>query len=106
MSEYAQDEAEKNLLKKFPQSLPEFQTLKSAIEVCQNPSVDLESRVSEAAPLVPRKDLPILAGAVSAEVDWLITLDDKHFKHLRGKTVHGVLVMEPRHALSLIRHLT
>lgn len=106
ITEYALGEAERNLKKKSVQSLPKFHALKPNIKVCPKPSAELEARVSESAPLDPRKDLPILAGAVSAGVDWLVTLDDKHFKHLRGKTVHGVLVLEPRHALSLIRHLT
>lgn len=106
MTEYALNEAERNLHKKSPQSLPEFQSLKSTVNVCQKPSAELELRVSEAAPLVPRKDLPILAGAVHAEVDWLVTYDEDHFGGLYGKEIHGVLVLEPRHALSLIRHLT
>lgn len=106
MTEYALNEAERNLHKKSPQSLPEFRNLKPTIKVCQKPSAELESRVSEEAPLVPRKDLPILAGAVLAEVDWLVTYDDDHFEDLYGKEVRGVLILEPRHAVQIIRHLT
>ena len=106
MTEHALNEAERNLRKKSPKSLPEFRRLKPTINVCQKPSAELESCVSEAAPLVPRKDLPILAGAVLAEVDWLVTYDDDHFGDLYGKEVHGVLILEPRHAVHLIRRLT
>ncbi len=105
MTEYALAEAEGNLRKKSPKSLSEFQRLKPTIQVCRTPPRELESRVSKAAPLVPRKDLPILAGAVFAEVDWLVTYDDEHFGNLYGKDVHGVLILEPRHAVHLIRHL-
>ncbi len=106
MTEYALGEAERNLQKKSPKALPEFRRLKPGITVCQTPPADLKSRVSEAAPLVPRKDLPILAGAVFAGADWLATYDDEHFGNLYGKEVHGVLILEPRHVAHLIRHLT
>lgn len=105
-TEYALGEAERNLRKKSPKSLPSFRAIKPTIGVCSKPSAALESRVSSVAPLVPRKDLPILAGAVSAGVDWLITFDGKHFGSLYGKEVYGVLVLEPRYATHLIRHLT
>ena len=106
MTEYALDEAERNLRQKSPESLPGFRHLKPTIKVCRAPPADLESRVSKAAPLVPRKDLPILAGAVYAGVDWLATYDDDHFGDLYGKEIHDVLVLEPRHVVHLIRHLT
>lgn len=106
MTEYALGEAERNLRQKSPKSLPEFWYLKPNIKVCHAPPADLESRVSKAAPLVPRKDLPILAGAVFAGVDWLATYDDDHFGDLYGKEVYDVLVLEPRHVAHLIRHLT
>lgn len=105
-TEYALGEAERNLNKKSPKSLPNFRAIRPTIGVCSEPSAASCSLASSAAPLVPRKDLPILAGAVSAKADWLVTFDGKHFGNLYGKDVHGVLVLEPRYATHLIRHLT
>ncbi len=44
---------------------------------------------------LPEKDLPILRAAVAANATHLITGDRKHFGHLFGKKVAGVLVLRP-----------
>jgi len=44
-------------------------------------------------------DVPVLAGAVSAGADWLVTSNVKHFGHLYDKTVRGVLVLSTVNAL-------
>jgi predicted nucleic acid-binding protein len=46
------------------------------------------------------KDQPILAAAISASVDYLITGDKGHFSHLYFKRVSGVYVMPPGDFLS------
>lgn len=55
-------------------------------------------------PYVPTDpaDTPVLAGAVSAGADWLVTSDRKDFDHLYGTTVEGVLVLRPRQAFDLL----
>ena len=44
---------------------------------------------------LPEKDLPILRAAVASNATHLITGDRKHFGHLFGKKVSGVLVARP-----------
>jgi predicted nucleic acid-binding protein len=41
------------------------------------------------------KDRPILAAAIAASVDYLITGDKSHFGHLYGTRVSGVYVISP-----------
>ena len=41
------------------------------------------------------KDRPILAAAIAASVDYLITGDRSHFGHLYGTRVSGVYVISP-----------
>ena len=41
------------------------------------------------------KDRPILAAAIAASVDYLITGDKSHFGHLYGSRVSGVYVISP-----------
>lgn len=58
------------------------------------------SLIQRLKPLVPNdpNDAPVLAGAVSAEADWLITSNRKDFGHLYETTVDGVLVLRPKQA--------
>ena len=53
--------------------------------------------------LVPDpRDVPILAGAVWAETDLLVTGNSKDFGGLYGENVGGCLVARPRNALDLL----
>ena len=45
---------------------------------------------------LPSKDAPILAAAIASKADRLLTGDLKHFGHLYGQTLEGVLVVSPR----------
>jgi predicted nucleic acid-binding protein len=42
-----------------------------------------------------RKDLPILAAAIAASVDYLVTGDLGHFSHLYGSSVSNVKILNP-----------
>ena len=44
---------------------------------------------------LPEKDLPILRAAVASGATYLVTGDRKHFGHLFGQEVAGVLVLRP-----------
>ena len=44
-------------------------------------------------------DVPVLAGAVFADADWLVSANGAHFGHLYGKIVRDVLVLPPEEAL-------
>ncbi len=42
------------------------------------------------------KDQPILLAAINGKADYLLTGDIRHFGHLYGKRIEGVLVLRPR----------
>jgi hypothetical protein len=95
---YALGEAEKNLREKAPKSLDDLDTLIAQLEVCSEPP---SSVVAQVEPFVSYpSDRRVLAGAVYAQADWFVTGDKNHFGHLYGKTVHGVLILSLREALS------
>jgi predicted nucleic acid-binding protein len=48
-----------------------------------------------------RKDRPILAAAISASLDYLVTGDKHHFAHLYGMAISGVQIINPTDFLSL-----
>ena len=41
------------------------------------------------------KDQPIVLAAIHARADYLLTGDARHFGHLYGKRIEGVLVLRP-----------
>jgi predicted nucleic acid-binding protein len=41
------------------------------------------------------KDQPILLAAIHEKADYLLTGDARHFVHLYGKRIEGVLVLRP-----------
>jgi predicted nucleic acid-binding protein len=56
--------------------------------------------VPESIQLV-EKDRPILAAAIAASVDYLVTGDKSHFAHLYGNRVSGVQIISPSEFLGL-----
>jgi len=44
-------------------------------------------------------DVPVLAGAVYSDADWLVSANGAHFGHLYYKSVRNVLVLPPGEAL-------
>lgn len=44
---------------------------------------------------IPEKDRPILAAALACGATHLLTCDTRHFGHLFGTTVHGLLILPP-----------
>jgi putative PIN family toxin of toxin-antitoxin system len=72
------EEVEANLTKKAPQALAAFHDLLGliAIEVSATPTLE---ELQRAAAYIHLKDAPIVAAAVKAKVDYLVTWDRKHF---------------------------
>jgi predicted nucleic acid-binding protein len=52
---------------------------------------------------LPEKDRPVLAGAIQAKADHLVTGDKRHFGPLYGKSVRGVRITAPSELLALLR---
>jgi predicted nucleic acid-binding protein len=44
---------------------------------------------------IDSKDRPILQAAIRGKADYLLTGDARHFGHLYGKRIEGVLVLRP-----------
>lgn len=99
-TEYAIEEAARNLERKFPARIPGLEELLESITVSDEPPAEL---IEELAPLVPDPgDAPILAGAVSGEANLLVTGNERDFRELYGTEVRGVLVLRPKDALDLL----
>jgi uncharacterized protein len=56
---------------------------------------DADVRLIPVDVVLVAKDQPILAAAIAASVDYLVTGDKRHFKHLYAKTISGVHVIGP-----------
>src|SRR6266516_2691649 len=80
-------EVERNLATKLPAALPAFGLLAdAACRWVEDPQADELAAVEGQA---DQKDLPILAAAVAAGCDWLVTFNEKDF-HPRAKTIRVV----------------
>lgn len=56
------------------------------------------------APSLPAKDQPVLAGAIAAQADHLVSGDKKHFGPLFGVRISGVRITSPPELLRVLRH--
>lgn len=76
-SQYAVNEAERNLSAKLPAALAPFQLiLKAAVTIVPPPS---SSAIRSVTGQARAKDVPILAAAVANEADFLATFNVRHF---------------------------
>lgn len=76
LSDLVLEETERNLANKAPQALP---ALKLFLEVL-NPEVVIPTRsmIAKAEEIIDVKDAPVIAGAVQAKADYLVSFDRKH----------------------------
>ena len=86
ISQQVIEEANRNIAKQFPLLLPAWQSfLLIPPEVVQNPTTQ---QVTKAYTVLPTSDAPILASAIKARPDYLITWNTKDF--LRSKVLVSV----------------
>jgi predicted nucleic acid-binding protein len=96
-SSYAAEEAVRNINLKFPACAPDLAALLERLVLGPEPASVL---VGEAATTgLPQKDAPILAAAIAADADVLVTGDRRHFGPLYGASVRRVLILPPADAL-------
>ena len=62
---------------------------------------DADNRLVPSYVRLVEKDRPILAAAIAASLDCLVTGDKNHFAHLYGTTVSGVHILNPSDFLAL-----
>jgi putative PIN family toxin of toxin-antitoxin system len=99
-STHALEEARRNLQLKsrgFERRLAE--TLEQVTVVVEAPPALVEWAQQQGLPL---KDAPILAAAVNARADLLVTGDRRDFGRLLGRELRGMQVVNPARALEII----
>lgn len=97
-SPHALEEARRNLRLKLPEREPTLETILGPVSVESEASTALVNWALEQG--LPLKDAPILASAVGARTDLLVTGDCKHFGALYGSSLLGVEIVTPAEALS------
>jgi predicted nucleic acid-binding protein len=90
-SAYAIEEARRNLAMDRHEALVRLNRLVKTIRTIDAPQ-GLKFR--ENVRLDP-KDQPILLAAIHGKTDYLLTGDVRHFRHLYGKRIDGVIVLRP-----------
>lgn len=88
-SDYAVEEARRNL-ERAP-ALARLERLTAALTIVKLPHMPkllLNVRIDS-------KDRPILLAAIHGRADYLLTGDGRHFGHLYGTCVEGVILLRP-----------
>lgn len=97
------DEAERNLRKKLPRALPNFaaQLAHLQLEIVPDPS---PAEASKWESIIEAKYAPILAAAIQANVDRLLSLNTKDFTPLVAQQ-SGLLLQTPAQFIQDVRSL-
>lgn len=90
-SAYALDEVRRNLARKASSRLLVLDVLTRLVELSAAPPDDVVSRMAQYG--LPAKDAPILAAAIVARADLLVTGDRRHFGPLFGRRIEQVRVL-------------
>jgi predicted nucleic acid-binding protein len=99
-SGYAADEARRNILVKHPGRISDLELLVAQLSICREP---MPGTIDWAKThYLPLKDAPILAAAVEARCQLLVTGDRSHFGKLFGRRLRGTIVLLPVEALELL----
>ena len=100
VSAHAVEEARRNLmLKSAGFELRLDAVLAQTTVAAEAPAALVEWALAQGLPL---KDAPILAAAVHARADLLVTGDSRDFGHLFGHVLRGTSVVTPAAALALV----
>jgi len=100
ISPFALDEAQRNIARKHSAKTPDLEQLIARITICREAAAD-GVRWARSTGL-PDKDAPILAAAVRAKAELLVTGDRRDFGIRYERTLRGVEVLTPRAALERI----
>jgi predicted nucleic acid-binding protein len=99
-SPFALDEARRNIARKHPAKAADLEQLIAHVAICLEAGAETQ-RWARAAGL-PAKDAPILAAAVQAKVDILVTGDRADFGGLYARPLRGLEILPPRAALERV----
>ena len=101
ISPYAVEEARRSLSKKRPETVSSLDRWLRHLRIVPD-AAPAQVRDAVARHLVPVEDAPILAAALQAGAEYLVTGDRTHFGHLMDRAVAGL----PLRVLSLAKALT
>ena len=99
-SQHAVFEAQRNLFVKSPKPVANFKKILKTVHRVSDASPNLVAKAGCFG--LPENDAPILAAAVAAEADMLVTGDRKHFGHLYGTVVGRVRIVNLVEALETV----
>lgn len=98
-------ETEKNLSRKAAQALPAFRRFLDTLPLELSESTKQE--VEQAATYTEIKDAPIVAAAIKAKVDYLVSLDKRHLVGVEAVTRgSGLQIVLPSDFLTTFRALS
>jgi predicted nucleic acid-binding protein len=90
-SDYAVEEARRNLALNRASAVARLERLTAALTIVNLPQIaELPLNVR-----IDSKDRPILLPAIHGKADYLLTGDGRHFGHLYGRRIEGVMVLRP-----------
>ncbi len=97
-------EADRNITAKLPECLDDFRNYLETLApvLVADPS---QREILRFSSLIQPHDAPILAAAVSAQADYLVTWDQKHFMTKRPRALARPKVMNPGEFLHEFRQL-
>jgi len=95
-SNYVMGEVQRNLPR-----IDQIERLRKLLRTVQVLTFEVLPEIDDVA--LPLKDMPVLAGAVLAKADFLVSGDKKHFGPLFGSVVRGVRIIAPTELLSALR---
>jgi len=99
-SPHAVTEAQRNLEARYPHALERFHAVRSTVQTVQEATTNSVHWALQQG--LPKNDAPILAAAVQAKVDVLVTGDKTHFGHLFRKTKKSVKILSLKDTLELL----
>jgi predicted nucleic acid-binding protein len=85
-SDFAVEEARRNIELKRPAWTADFHRLAARIEIVNSVQFTLPVELAD-------KDVPILCTAMQTSCQVLVTGDKRHFGHLYGQTINGVQIV-------------
>lgn len=96
-------EADRNLTAKLPQLLGAYHDFMHRMnsEVVEDPNLDAVSRARQ---VIHHADAPILAAAIEARVDYLITWNTRHFQKKPVQDFVVFPIVTPAEFLTAFRH--
>ena len=98
-SQYAKQEAERNLKMKATSSMPRWENIHRMVHDVSEADPKLLKQMTVE---LPDKDLPILAAAIACGASLLVTGDSRHFGHLFHHTSGATLILPPRDTLEVL----